>query len=114
MSSLIDIAREIPDGTGRMELRGPYRPYATLIGDTEVVVSQNKATMQGTDDLDIDVLIEEPTDSGFKSMRINIPSMRVESVRGMSAEDVSKYQLFVCRHCGDIADRIEEIWKCQQ
>ena len=110
MSSLTDIAKAIPNSVSQMAVRGPYKPYATLAGGVEVVVSDNKASMQGLDDLDIDVLVEVPTEDGFKSVRINIPSMRIEAVEGMSNEEVSTYRRFVAQHCSDIADRVEEVW----
>lgn len=110
MSGLVDIAKGISTEDTSTGLRGPYRPYATLRGGVEVVVSENKATMCGTDDFDVDVLIEAPTKDGFKSIRINIPTMRIEAVDGMSEEEISVYRLFVAKHCGDIADRLEEIW----
>lgn len=110
MSSLTDIAKGISAEDTNTVIRGPYRPYATLKGEVEVVISENKATMCGTDDLDVDVLVEAPTKDGFKYIRINIPTMRVEAVDGMNDEEISIYRLFVAKHCGDIADRLEEIW----
>lgn len=106
MNKLLDTLKLVNSNNN---LRGPYRPYATLPGETEVVISRNYATDE-TGDVDIDVYIESPCDTGFKTIRINIPSLRVEYVDGMSEDEITYYRKFVCRRCSDIVGRVEEIW----
>ena len=109
-NSLLDSTRMVNPSN---KLRGPYKPYATLPGDTEIVVSQNYAKDE-MDDVDIDVYIESPCDSGFKTIRINIPSLKVEYVDKMSEHEISYYRKYVCKRCSDIVERVKEIWACQR
>lgn len=88
-------------------IRGPYRPYASLPEEVEITVSKNYAIRFG--DVDIDVYIEAPSVDGFKTLRINLPTMNVEYVSGMSDEEVLQYKKYITRYYQGLVDKSKEI-----
>ena len=96
------------------KLRGPYKPYITLDECTEITISKNHAIDKNSlIDVDIDVYIERACTDGFKVLRLNIPTMRVEFIDGMSDEEVLFFRKFISKRCSDIVDREKELWLCQ-
>lgn len=88
-------------------IRGPYRPYASLPEDVEITVSKNHAT--DLYDIDIDVYIEAPTVDGFKTLRVNLPTMNIEYASGMSSKDILYYKEYITRHYQSLTDKSKEI-----
>lgn len=73
-------------------LNGPYKPYISMGEDTEITVGKNRGSFEAPL---VEVYIEVAYDDGFKTLRIDVPTMDVVYNDGFSDEEQIEWLSFI-------------------
>lgn len=73
-------------------LNGPYKPYISMGEDTEITVGKNRGSY---DNPLVEVHIETACEGGFKTLRVDVPTMDVVYNDGFSDDEQAAWLSFI-------------------